>query len=185
MTLISHQKNEKELMNSEQLGVLEWKDFPSDYEEASNVNVHFTFDEATRSAWKSAKEEITSILINARKEDPLNLSETEKPSTEKILSLFFGKESRFAKGLILNLQFDYKTLTLWLHDICLQAINQLSPTDKVFENPLLLSYTENTFIWKKLSHANQPSNSVIAWVTEETFYTKIWNLNTIRLAETS
>jgi hypothetical protein len=43
MTLISHQKNEKELMNSEQLGVLEWKDFPFDYEEASNVNhsLHF------------------------------------------------------------------------------------------------------------------------------------------------
>jgi hypothetical protein len=38
------------LMNSEQPGIIEWKDFPSNFAEASNVTVHFTFDEATSTA---------------------------------------------------------------------------------------------------------------------------------------
>jgi hypothetical protein len=36
-----------ELMNSEQPGVLEWKDYPSNFEEVQNVDVRITFDEAT------------------------------------------------------------------------------------------------------------------------------------------
>ncbi len=149
----------KELMNSEQPGVLEWKDSPTNYEEASNINVDFTFDEATRSAWKSAQDEITSILINSRKEDLLNLSEIEKPSTENIFSLFFGEESRFAKVLMLHLHCDYQTLTSWLQDICMQAIYQLSPTDLYQDT--LVGYADITFIWKPLSQANQSSNNII------------------------
>jgi hypothetical protein len=37
-----------------------------------------------------AKEEIASILSNARKPDLLNLSETEKPTDRKIFSLFYS-----------------------------------------------------------------------------------------------
>ncbi len=82
----------KELINAEQPGILDWKAFPSSFDGVKNVDVRFTFDEATRCAWKTAKEEIASILNNARKPDLLNLSEAEKPSDMKFFLLFFAKE---------------------------------------------------------------------------------------------
>jgi hypothetical protein len=80
----------KELINAQQPGILDWKAFPTNFDDVKNVDVHFTFDEATRCAWKMAKEEIASILSNARKPDLLNLSETEKPTDRKIFSLFYS-----------------------------------------------------------------------------------------------
>jgi hypothetical protein len=119
----------KELMNSEQPGILDWKDFPTNFEEIQNINVRFDFDGATRHAWETAKEEVTSIILNSRSNDLLCLSETEMPSTEKIFQLFFGKESRFANILMSKLKVDYATLVKWLHDTCMQAVYQISPTD--------------------------------------------------------
>ncbi len=173
LLLSSPSKTKKELVNAEQPGILDWKTFPTSFDDVKNVDVHFTFDEATRCAWKTAKEEIASILNNARKPDLLNLSEAEKPTDRKTYSLFFSQERRFLNVLMFHLKLDYVTCLKWLHDIFIQATYQLSSTelynDKVFENHLLLNYTESMSIWKKLSIANQSSSNVLAVGRREDF----------------
>jgi hypothetical protein len=63
-----------------------------------------------------------------------------------------------------HLKGDYTTLLKRLHDVCMQAVYQLSPTDlykdKIFEDHLLLNFIENSFTWKQFSIANQSSDSV-------------------------
>jgi hypothetical protein len=135
------------------------------YEEMHKIDVRITFNEVTRNAWETAKEEINSILKNAKGHDLINLFENEKPTNAQILSLFFARESQFSKVLMSHLQIDYITLLRWLNDVCIQAVYQLSPedlyNDELFQSVLLLSYTENNMIWKKFSVANQSSNSVL------------------------
>ncbi len=53
----------------------DWKDYPMNYEEVHKIDVHFTFNEVTRNAWETAKEEINSILKNAKGHDLINLFE--------------------------------------------------------------------------------------------------------------
>jgi hypothetical protein len=163
----------KELINAKQPGIFDWKAFPTNFDDVKNVDVRFTFQKATRWAWKMAKEEIASILSNARKPDLLNLSETEKPSDRKIFSLFFAAERRFINILMFHLKVDYVTCLKWLHVIFIQETYQLSSTelynDEVFKDHLLLNYTESMSVWKKLSIANQSSSKVLAVGRREDF----------------
>jgi hypothetical protein len=63
-----------------------------------------------------------------------------------------------------HLKINYTTLLKWLHDICIQGVYQLSPTDlykdKIFEDHLFLNLTENSYIWNRFCIANQSSDSV-------------------------
>jgi hypothetical protein len=103
-------------------------------------------------------------LKNARGGDLLDLAETEKPTPVQIFSLFFAKESQFAKVMMSHLKLDYATLLRWLNDICIQAVYQLSPedlySDTLCKSALLFFFNENNTIWKKFAVANQSSNSV-------------------------
>jgi hypothetical protein len=139
-----------ELTNSKQPDISDWKDYPMNYEEVHKIDVRITFNEVTRNDWETAKEEINSILKNAKGHDLINLFENEKPTNAQILSLFFARESQFSKVLMSHLQIDYITLLRWLNDVCIQAVYQLSPedlyNDELFLNVLLLSYTENNMI---------------------------------------
>ncbi len=163
----------KELINAEQPGVLDWKAFPRNFDEVQHVDVRFTFDEATKCAWMTAKEEIASILNNARKYDLLNLSETEKPTNTQIFSLFFGKERRFINALMFHLKVDYVTCLKFMHDICMQAMYHQSATDLYnddnIKDRLLLSYEKAMSIWRQLSIANQSSSNILAVGRREDF----------------
>lgn len=66
---------------------------PSDADTAAAI----TFDEATRNAWDTSKEEIQCILKNARGEDLLNLAETEKPTPAQIFSCSLQKKASLQK----------------------------------------------------------------------------------------
>ena len=85
----------KELINTAQPEVLDWRAFPRSFNEVRHVDVHFTFDEATRCAWKTAKEEINSILSNARKQDLLDLSDAEMPTDTQIFLVNIVGSSMF------------------------------------------------------------------------------------------
>jgi hypothetical protein len=79
-----------ELTNSEQPDISDWKDYPLNYEELQKIDVHITFNEVTRNAWETVKEEISSIL-----------------------------ENQCTKNLMSDLQIDFITLLRWLNDICI------------------------------------------------------------------
>jgi hypothetical protein len=59
-SIISH-GDWNELTNMEQPDVSDWNDYPSNFDGVKKIDVCITFDEATRSAWETAKEEIHSI----------------------------------------------------------------------------------------------------------------------------
>ena len=46
----------------EQPDVSDWTDYPSHYDGVKKIDVRITFDEATRNAWDTAKEEIQFIF---------------------------------------------------------------------------------------------------------------------------
>jgi hypothetical protein len=110
----------QQLMNREQPGISDWKDYPVSSDKIEDLDVRFTFDKAKQDAWSTAKMEINAITSNARK--IIGLSETDDPSDKQLFSIFFGEESHFAKAIMSKLEVDYQLLLEWLHDNFLQAI---------------------------------------------------------------
>ena len=131
----------KELMNKEQPGVLDWKDYPCNSDRLQNLEVRFTFDKSTRDAWATAKDEIECITSAARR--LIGKYDDSKPSTREIFSIFFGENSRFARIMMEKLEVDYVLLLKWLHDIFLQSIYSGSTSSlyksEVFNNHTLLN----------------------------------------------
>jgi hypothetical protein len=150
-----------ELMQSDQPGVLEWKDYPCSSDSINHLDVRLTFDKATHDAWNTAKEEIPVIMSNVQQ--LLKLLESSIPSDNKVFSIFFGPESRFINVLTSKLCIDYATILKWLHDICIQAVYQITPKDlyddKIIKNHLLLTAKESFNIWKLLSTVDQANNT--------------------------
>jgi hypothetical protein len=150
-----------ELMQSDQPGVMEWKDYPCSNENIHHLDVRLTFDKATSDAWDSAKKETLAITSNVKR--LLKLPESANPLDSEIYSIFFGPESRFINILMSKLCIDYATVK-WLHDICIQAVYQISPKDlyedEIIKNHLLLTEKENYNIWKHLSTVNQANNAI-------------------------
>jgi hypothetical protein len=74
---------------------------------------------------------------------------------------------------------DYATILKWLHDICIQAVYQISPNDlykdEIIKNHLLLTAKESLDIWKHLSTIDQANNTV---GRREDFIYEERNLNT-------
>jgi hypothetical protein len=114
-------------MQSDQSGVIGWKDYPCNSDNIHYIDVHLTFDKATKNAWDSAKKETLALISNIKR--LLKLPESANPSDSEIYSIFFGPESCFINALMSKLYIDYTTVLKWLHYICLQAMYQISPKD--------------------------------------------------------
>ncbi len=162
LNVILSEEDYRELMQSDQPGVMEGKDYPCSSDNINHLDVHLTFDKDTSDAWDSAKKETLAIISNVRR--LLKLPESANPSDSEIYSIFFGPESRFINVLTSKLSIDYATVLKWLHDICIQAVYQISPKDLyedgIIKNHLLLTDKENYNIWRHLSTVKQESNAI-------------------------
>ena len=167
----------KELMARDQPGILEWKDYPCSKEEVEHIAVRFTFDKAKQYLWSTAKEEINAITSSARR--LLGLSEDQSPSDMKIFSIFFAKDSRFAKVLMDKLGIDYVLLLKWLHDSCLQSFYQLSPTnlynDPWLKSHLFLNEGSNYGIWEQLTEADREEGTLAVGRRSAFLYEQLQN----------
>jgi hypothetical protein len=152
----------KELMNREQPGILDWKDYPCTSDTIKNLDVCFTFDKAKTDAWNTAKEEIDAITYNTRQ--LFGLPDDRNLSDNQIYSIFFSKDSRIANILLSKLEVDYVTLLKWLHDSCFQAYYGFSHTDlyndRCIEEHLLLNRGGNYGIWEQIATVDQTTSTI-------------------------